>query len=73
METTKSKEALILEKLSGLAVSETVTISAADLETVNVPRLRVYITRFAKENGQSFKTQLGLNGDLYIMRQPTLS
>ena len=69
METKKSKESIILDKVSGLYLSETITIPMADLEAINVPRLRVYITRYAKDNGKSFKTQIGLNGELHIMRQ----
>lgn len=70
MNTQKNKRTEVLTKLAALAVKDTLTIPADELDQdLNIPHLRVCITRYSAQYGKSFKTQIALNGDLIIMRQ----
>ena len=68
MKTDQSNESKILDKVSTLEVIDTITVDKSTLSEINFPRLRVYITRYGKQNSKVFKTQLGINGNLVIMR-----
>lgn len=67
--STESSESKIVNKLSEMAVSDTITISRDDVKSICVARLRVYISRYQSQNSKSFKTQIALDGSMHILRQ----